>query len=171
LTFADSHRIHQVIIQPEPEQFGFFILLLHNLTQILTMGMFDTITINASMLPVSEEDQKRLKDGDYQTKSLGESMQHFRITDEGILETDWDKTFWEVSDSSWDEEKQKEAEPPKENWEIVPITDAISFYTYSKDNNEVFEFVALFEEGKMLIVKRLVGFNAVRNKYKGWLEN
>lgn len=134
------------------------------------MGMSDIIGIKSSMLPISEEDQKRMEDENYQTKSLGESMQHFRITDEGILETDWDRTFWEMSDFSWDEQKQQETEPPKENWEIVPITDAISFYTYSKDNNEMFEFVALFEEGKMLIIKRLVGLNAVRNKYKGWLE-
>jgi hypothetical protein len=134
------------------------------------MGMFDIIGIKSSMLPISEEDQKRLEDENYQTKSLGESMQHFRITDEGILETDWNRTFWEMSDFSWDEQKQQETEPPKENWEIVPITDAISFYTYSKDSNEMFEFVAIFEEGKMLIIKRLVGLNAMRNKYKGWLE-
>jgi hypothetical protein len=134
------------------------------------MGLFDIITIKSSMLPVSKEDQKRLKDESYQTKSLGESMQYFRITDEGILETDWDRAFWEMSDFSWDEQKQQKNEPPKENWEIVPITNAISFYTFSRDNHEMFEFVALFEEGKMLIIKKLVGLNAVRNKYKGWLE-
>lgn len=40
-------------------------LILNNLNQILTMGMYDTITINAAMLPVTEKDRKRLEEQHY----------------------------------------------------------------------------------------------------------
>lgn len=130
------------------------------------MGMFDTITINASMLPVSEKDRKRLDGQHYQTKSLGESLQHYRITDEGVLETDWDMLWWTLNNCSWGKVEKVKKEPPEENWEIVKITDSIRFYTYTEDNNEYFEFVAFFELGKMLIIRKLVGIEAIRNKIK-----
>jgi hypothetical protein len=63
-------------------------LILKNLNQISQMGMYDTITINSSMLPVSEKDRKRLEGQHYQTKSLSKSFEYYRITDDGILETD-----------------------------------------------------------------------------------
>ena len=135
------------------------------------MGMFDTITINASMLPVTEKDRKRLEGQHYQTKSLNESLQHYRITDEGVLETDWDMLWWELNNCSWGKVKLVEKVPPQENWVIVKITDSIRFYTYAEENNEYFEFVAFFELGKMLIIRRLIGIDAVRNKIKRKGEN
>ena len=56
--------------------------------------------------------------------------------------------------------------PPEENWVIVKITDSIRFYTHAEDNNEYFEFVAFFELGKMLIIRKLIGIEAIRNKRK-----
>ena len=117
------------------------------------MGMFDTILMNTEKLPVSEADKIRLKGETFQTKSLENSLDVYRITDVGILETDWNSNF-ENSDAD-----------SEQNWEIVPITDSIKFYTSTKDNGEWFEFVALFEEGKLLIIKRVVGFRKVLNKY------
>ena len=75
-------------------------LILNNLNQILPMGMFDTITINTSMLPVTEKDRKRLEGQHYQTKSLGESLQHYRVTDEEVLETDWEMLWWTLNSCS-----------------------------------------------------------------------
>lgn len=128
--------------------------------------MFDTITINASMLPVTEKDRKRLEGQHFQTKSLSESLQHYRITDEGILETDRDMLLWSLSNISISNVKSIERVPPEENWEIVKITDSIRFYTHTEDNNQYFEFVAFFELGKMLIIRKLIGIEAVRNKRK-----
>ena len=121
------------------------------------MGMFDTVLINATLLPVSEEDKLRLKDETFQTKSLENSLSVYRITDDGILETDWDTNFGKTSKKD------------NKNWEIVPITDAIKFYTSATDNGEWFEFVALFENGKLLNIKKIIGIQAAMNKYKGWL--
>ena len=135
------------------------------------MGMYDTITINAAMLPVTEKDRKRLEGQHYQTKSLVESLQHYRITDEGVLETDWDMLWWELNNCSWGKVQTVEKMPPQENWVIVKITDSIRFYTYAEENNEYFEFVAFFELGKMLIIRRLIGIDAVRNKIKRKVKN
>ena len=121
------------------------------------MGMFDTVLINATFLPVSEEDKLRLKDKTFQTKSLENSLSVYRITDDGTLETDWDTNFGKIS-----KEESK-------NWEIVPITDAIKFYTSATDNGKWFEFIALFENGKLLNIKKIIGIQAAMNKYKGWL--
>jgi len=115
------------------------------------MAMFDTILINPEKLPISEEDKVRLKDETFQTKSLECTLDVYRITDEGIFETDWNANFENLGTNT------------EQNWEIVPITDAIKFYTAS--NGEWFEFVALFEEGKLLTIKRVVEFRKVLNKY------
>ena len=135
------------------------------------MGMYDTITINAAMLPVTEKDRKRLEGQHYQTKSLGESLQHYRITDQGVSETDWDMLWWELNNCSWGKVQTVEKMPPQENWVIVKITDSIRFYTYAEENNEYFEFVAFFELGKMLIIRRLIGIDSVRNKIKRKIKN
>ena len=136
------------------------------------MGMFDTITINASMLPVTKKDRKRLEGQHYQTKSLSESLQHYRITDEGVLETDWDIMWWRLNNCSWGKVQTVEKLPsPAENWVIVKITDSIRFYTHTEDNNQYFEFVAFFELGKMLIIKKLIGIEAIRNKIKRKVKN
>ncbi len=117
------------------------------------MGMFDTILINKALLPISEEDKLRLEGETFQTKSLECSLDVYRITDDGILETDWNANFENAGTNT------------DKNWEIIPITDAIKFYTSTKDNGEWFEFVALFDEGKLLIIKRLVEFRKALNKY------
>ncbi len=113
--------------------------------------MFDTILINTEKLPISDEDKARLKGEIFQTKSLESSLDVYRITDEGVLETDWNANFENAGTNT------------EQNWEIVPITDSIKFYT--SDNGEWFEFVALFEEGKLLTIKRIVEFRKVLNKY------
>ena len=146
-------------------------LILKNLNQILTMGMYDTITINTSMLPVSEKDRIRLEGQHYQTKSLSKSFEYYRITDDGILETDRDMLLWSLSNISISNVKSIERVPPKENWEIVKITDSIRFYTYTEDDNQYFEFVAFFELGKMLIIRKLIGIESVRNKIKRKVKN
>jgi hypothetical protein len=128
------------------------------------MGMFDTITINAAMLPVTEKDRQRLEGHHFQTKSLDESLQHYRITNDGMLETDWDMLWWRLNNSSWGKPRTEELVPPEENWEVVKITDSIRFYTHTEDDGEFFEFVAFFELGKMLIIRKLIGIDTVKNK-------
>ncbi|MES2517890.1 MAG: hypothetical protein V4585_07265 [Bacteroidota bacterium] len=107
----------------------------------------------------------------YQTKSLGESLQHYRVTDEGILETDWDMLWGTLNNCSWGKVKIVEKAPPEENWVIVKITDSIRFYTHTENNNQYFEFVVLFKLGKILIIRRLIGIDAVRNTIKRKVKN
>ena len=135
------------------------------------MGIYDTITINSSMLPVSEKDRKSLEGQHYQTKSLSKSFEYYRITDDGILETDRDMLLWSLSNISISNVKSIGRVPPKENWEIIKITDSIRFYTYTEDDNQYFEFVAFFELGKMLIIRKLTGIESVRNKIKRKVKN
>ena len=113
--------------------------------------MYDTILINIEKLPISEDEKAILKGESFQTKSLENSLDIYRITDDGILETDWNANFENLNTDSG------------QHWEIVPITDVIKFHTFT--NNEWFEFVALFEEGKLLIIKRVVEFRKALNKY------
>ena len=61
--------------------------------------------------------------------------------------------------------------PPEENWVVVKITESIRFYTHTEDNNQYFEFVAFFELGKMLIIRKLIGIEAVKNKIKRKVKN
>ena len=128
--------------------------------------MFDTIEINVAMLPVTEKDRKRLEGQHFQTKSLDESLQHYRITDDGMLETNWDMLWWELNNRTWGKPRTEESVPPEENWEVVKITDSIHFYTHTEDNREFFEFVAFFELGKMLIIRKLIDIDTVKSKIK-----
>lgn len=79
--------------------------------------------------------------------------------------------WWELNNCSWGKVQTVEKVPPEENWVIVKITDSIRFYTYTEESNEYFEFVAFFELGKMLIIKRLIGIDSVRNKIKRKIKN
>ncbi|WP_146199079.1 hypothetical protein [Arcicella aurantiaca] len=128
--------------------------------------MYDTITINVAMLPVTEKDRKRLEGQHFQTKSLDESLQHYRITDDGMLETDWDMLWWELNNYTWGKPRTEESVPPEENWEVVKITDSIHFYTHTENNRDFFEFVAFFELGKMLIIRKLIDIDTVKSKIK-----
>ncbi len=118
------------------------------------MGMFDTILINSKILPVAEEVQNSLKGEDFQTKSLENALNVYRINDDGFLETIFGESFF-------DEDETDELQKSKD-WEIVRLTDAIKFHTYI--NDEYFDFVALFEEGKLLIIKRVVDIRTAWNK-------
>jgi hypothetical protein len=105
------------------------------------MGMFDTILINKALLPISEEDKVRLEGETFQTKSLDSCLNIYLITDDKRLVIDKNAGFGTKQTNT--------------NWQHLFITDAIKFYTSAKDNNEWFEFVALFDEGKMLVIRRL----------------
>jgi hypothetical protein len=50
------------------------------------MGMFDTVYINSSLLPVTAQEQAQLRDIEFQTKSPDSMLAYVYITDEGDLE-------------------------------------------------------------------------------------
>jgi hypothetical protein len=117
------------------------------------MGMFDTILINPKILPISEEDRNNLKEGSFQTKSLENALNVYRINENGFLETIFGESFFD--------EDETDTLQKSRDWEIVRLTDAIKFHTYI--NDEYFNFVALFEEGKLLIIKRVVDIRTAWN--------
>lgn len=122
------------------------------------MGMFDIILLNPEILPISEEDQQRLVGESFQTKSLENSLGIYRINDDGFLETQWGKNYFDDENDAPDTDAKK--------WEVVRLTDAVKFYASAKDDGEWFEFVALFEEGELLVVKRVVNIRMAWNKQK-----
>jgi hypothetical protein len=106
------------------------------------MGMFDTLLIDIDLLPVSDTDKKRLRNETFQTKSLDKSLRTYRINSEKVLEIDNDSGFIKTQSEG------------SKVWVPLEITTAVRFYTSAEDNNEWFEFVALIDEGKLLVIRR-----------------
>lgn len=116
------------------------------------MGMFDYLHINRARLPISNEDQERLKDKVFQTKSVQQSLANIYITDDGYLECLAYKYLANIQ-LLYNEESGNEL--PKR----VRFTDAhgvLLFYT-STDDNERFKFMAFFTEGRLTSLKRADG--------------
>ena len=64
------------------------------------MGMFDTLHINPSLLPLTEvEDYIKLSKKTYQTKSLERLLLTYRITEDGYLE--YKDSYAETVTSDW----------------------------------------------------------------------
>ena len=76
------------------------------------MGLYDTLTINLSRLPISKSDQKLLKKEDFQTKDLDNCLSEYRITDDGFLE----EHLWE--------------------WEIIPESERTPIENPSLNSNK-----------------------------------
>ena len=126
------------------------------------MGMFDTITISIDRLPISETDKERLKNENFQTKSLEKLLLRYRITDDGLLEC-----FNAIADF----EDEETAPPKSNNWiRIDDIHGYVSFYTSADDPHEWFEFVAKFTDGRLVDVFRSTESRYYGNR-KGHLKN
>lgn len=98
------------------------------------MGMYDTIHINLSQLPVSADDQKRLVDESFQSKSLDCTLSDYYITEEGFLEF--------IDGESYGDEPERVHNRVR----LADASGSISFYTSTSDD-EWFEFIALFDKG------------------------
>lgn len=107
------------------------------------MGMFDTLLIDIDLLPVSDTDKKRLRNETFQTKSLDSLLQTYRISSDKTFEIDGNSGF------------NKTGSKDDELWLPLKITDAVKFYTSAEDNREWFEFVALIDEGKLIVIRRV----------------
>jgi hypothetical protein len=92
------------------------------------MGMFDTLILPLTMLPVSEADRQKLAETGkgFQTKSLESSLLDYRITEDGYLEI-------VGMDERPDPVPERQAE----------FTGAIRFYDYP------YVFTALFHRGRL----------------------
>lgn len=116
------------------------------------MGLYDTIHIPKKFLPLTKKEVEFLESEDFQTKSFGQSLLEFRVNEEKIFEFNW------RSDESKDIENDM--------WEMIPLTDAVHFSVYFTNELERTDLLAVFENGKMKTVKRVVGFNEALNKPK-----
>jgi hypothetical protein len=103
------------------------------------MGMFDTLNINPSMLPITEvEDYIKLSKETYQTKSLERQLLTYRIKQDGYLE--YKNTYAETSPSEWSR--------------VESINGTVIFYTSIDESSEWFEFIATFINGKLSNIVR-----------------
>jgi hypothetical protein len=118
------------------------------------MGMFDTIIINTDLLPISEEEKELLSKTNFQTKSLDNALFTYRITNDGFLEYLVSSRNFGIKESF---------SPETDHWKrINDIHGYVSFYTSSRKNNEWFEFVAKFTDGKLVEIFRNQG-----HRYEG----
>ena len=103
------------------------------------MGMFDTLHINPSLLPLTEvEDYIKLSKETYQTKSLERLLLTYRITDDGYLE--YKDTYAETLPSDWSR--------------VMNFNGIVTFYTSIDEPYEWFEFVATFIDGQLSNIVR-----------------
>jgi hypothetical protein len=116
------------------------------------MGLYDTIHIPKRFLPLTKEELEVVESENFQTKSLGQSLLEFRVNDDKIFEFNW------RSDDS--------KEIQKDTWEMIPLTDAIHFSAYLTNEFQRINLLALFENGKLKTVKRVIVFNETLNKPK-----
>ena len=65
---------------------------------------------------------------------------------------------------NWRSDESKEIE--NDTWEMIPLTDAVHFSVYFTIELDRLDLLAIFENGKMKAVKRVVGFNEALNKPK-----
>ena len=116
------------------------------------MGLYDTIHIPKRFLPLTQKELEVLESEDFQTKSFGQSLLEFRVNEHKVFEFNWRS----------DESKEIE----KDTWEMIPLTDVVHFSVYFTNELQNVDLLALFENGKMKMVKRVVGFNEALNKPK-----
>jgi hypothetical protein len=116
------------------------------------MGLFDSIHIPKRFLPLTNEELEILESENFQTKSLGQSLLEFRVNDDKIFEFNW------RSDDS--------KEIQKDTWEMIPLTDVIHFSVYLTNEFQRIDLLALFENGKLQTVKRVVNFHEALNRPK-----
>lgn len=116
------------------------------------MGLYDTIHIPKRFLPLTKKELEAVESEDFQTKSFGQSLLEFRVNDEKIFEFNWRS----------DETK----EVAEVTWEMIPLTDAVHFSVYFTNELQSVDLVALFEDGKLQTVKRVVSFKEALNRPK-----
>ena len=116
------------------------------------MGLYDTIHIPKRFLPLTKKELEVLESEDFQTKSFGQSLLEFRVNNDKMFEFNWRS----------DESKEIE----KDTWEMIPLTDAVHFSVYFTNELDRLDLLAVFENGKMKTVKRVVSFEVALNKPK-----
>jgi hypothetical protein len=116
------------------------------------MGLYDTIHIPKKFLPLTKQELEFVESEDFQTKSFGQLLLEFRVNEDKMFEFNWRS----------DELKEIE----KDTWEMIPLTDAVHFSVYFTNELERVDLLAVFENGKLRTVKRVVGFNEALNKPK-----
>ena len=116
------------------------------------MGLYDTIHIPKRFLPLTQKELEVLESEDFQTKSFGQLLLEFRVNEDRIFEFNWRS----------DESK----EIAKDTWEMIPLTDAVHFSVYFTNELDRVDLLAVFENGKLKTVKRVVSFNEALNKPK-----
>ena len=116
------------------------------------MGLYDTIHIPKRFLPLTKKELKVVESENFQTKSFGQSLLEFQVNDDKIFEFNWRS----------DESKEIE----KDTWEMIPLTDVVHFSVYFTNELQSVDLLALFENGKLKTVKRVVSFNEAINKPK-----
>jgi hypothetical protein len=132
-------------------------VVLHNIKILIDiiMGMFDNLYVNSNMLPVSEIEVEKLKNAEWQTKSLECIMTEIYITENGKLEvTEFDY-----------ETVPKEERPYPDDDGIKGVFGSIRRTNVrrisSNYNGEIifynsdYEFVALFDSGSLLTIKKV----------------
>jgi hypothetical protein len=116
------------------------------------MGLYDTIHIPKKFLPLKKNEIEFVESEDFQTKSFGQSLLEFRVNEEKMFEFNWRS----------DESKEIE----EDTWEMIPLTDALSFSVYFTNELRRLDLLAVFENGKMKMVKRVIWFVEALNMPK-----
>ena len=116
------------------------------------MGLYDTIYIPKRFLPLTKKELEVVESEDFQTKSFGQLLLEFRVNDDKIFEFNWRS----------DESKEID----EDTWEMIPLTDTVHFSVYFTNEVDRVDLLAVFENGKMKTVKRVVSFEVALNKPK-----
>jgi len=108
--------------------------------------MFDTLHINSSLLPESDEVKVLLKDSDYQTKSLDNELTEIYINDDGSLtKMNYHYEMNEnVGHGLFNSIKRID-----DGLVTLDYTGIINFYTNVKQNDSWYEYNATFINGKL----------------------
>jgi hypothetical protein len=116
------------------------------------MGLYDTIHIPKKFLPLTKKESEFVESEDFQTKSFGQSLLEFRVNEDKMFEFNWRS----------DESKEIE----EDTWEMIPLTDALSFSVHFTNELRRLDLLAVFENGKMKMVKRVICFVEALNMPK-----
>lgn len=118
------------------------------------MGMFDNVIISPKLLPVSDEEKKKIGENPvWQTKSLDNEFAEIIITDDGYLrKIDVRLIYVPKKDRPYGHENGwrsligciREQDRKLIN---LPYTGILNFY--SDIGKERYEFIAIFEKGKL----------------------
>lgn len=136
------------------------------------MGMYDTLYINTDMLPVSEEEKKRIgSNPGWQTKDLYCEMTEAYITDDGYLK---------INEFEYEVVPKEERPHPEAdgllgacgalrriNQRLVTLNVNFTVNFYSPIGDDDYEFSATFEYGKL---KQIVG-GKVDTDWKGAIQS